>query len=114
MRYSNEPRDRIYIKCYGFLPYAKNLSSKYAQKHLEPTKKSVTDALKTASKRAIHKMAEAPGDLVENKIADKITKSAHKDQIKSKAPTQTHTNRRNSIIRNSKTHIPLEKLRRVG
>ena len=35
-------------------------------------KKSVTDSLKTASKRAIEKTAEATGDLIGNKIADKI------------------------------------------
>ena len=33
-----------------------------------------TDALKTASKRAIQNTAEETGDLIGNKIADKITK----------------------------------------
>ena len=33
---------------------------------------STTDAIKTASKRAIQKTAEATGDLIDNKIADKI------------------------------------------
>ena len=33
----------------------KNLSSKYGQKLLDSTKKSTTDAIKTASKRAIQK-----------------------------------------------------------
>ena len=36
MRYSIEPRDRIYVKGYGFLYFAKsigkNLSNKYDQK----------------------------------------------------------------------------------
>ena len=36
-------------------------------------KKSTTDAIKTASKRAIQKTAEATGDLIGNNIADKIT-----------------------------------------
>ena len=36
-------------------------------------KKSTTDAIKTASGRAIQKTAEATGDLIFNKIADKIT-----------------------------------------
>ena len=36
-------------------------------------KKSATDAIKTVSQRAIQKTAEAMGDLVGNKIADKIT-----------------------------------------
>ena len=44
-------------------------------------KKSATDAIKTASKRAIQKTAEATGDLVGNKIADKI-KSVSKKSIK--------------------------------
>ena len=77
MRYSTEPRDRIYVKGYGFLSFAKNmgksLSNKYGQKLLDSAKKSTTDAIKTASKRAIQKTAEATGDLIGNKIADKIT-----------------------------------------
>ena len=39
----------------------------------DTAKKSATDALKIASKRAIQKTAEAAGDVVGNKIADKIT-----------------------------------------
>ena len=63
MRYSIEPRD---LKRYGFLSFAKNkgthatnvaknLSNKYGQKSLDSPKKSTTDAIKTASKRAIQK-----------------------------------------------------------
>ena len=37
------------------------------------TTKVATDSIKTASKKAIHKTAEAMGDLTGNKIADKIT-----------------------------------------
>ena len=37
---------------------------------------SLTDALKTASKRAIQKTAEATCDLTGNKIADKITRAS--------------------------------------
>ena len=62
MRYSIEPRDRIYVKGYGFLSFAKNmgkiLSNKYGQKLLDSAKKSITDAIKTASKRAILNTAE--------------------------------------------------------
>ena len=36
-------------------------------------KQSATDALKTTSKRVIQKTAEAAGDLIDNKIANKIT-----------------------------------------
>ena len=59
MRYSTEQRDRTYLKGYGFLSFAKdmgkNLCNKYNQKLLDRTKKSTTDAIKTASKRAIQK-----------------------------------------------------------
>ena len=40
---------------------------------VETAKKSATDALKIAGKRAIQKTAEARGDLVGNFNADKIT-----------------------------------------
>ena len=50
----------------------KNLSGKYRQKLLDHAKQSATDALKTASKIQIHKTAEATGNLIGNKIADKI------------------------------------------
>ena len=57
MRYSIEPR--IYVKGYGFLSFAKNmgknLSNKYSQKLLDSAKKSTTDAIEIASKRAIQK-----------------------------------------------------------
>ena len=82
MRYSTEPRDRIYVKGYGFLSFAKNmgksLSNKYGQKLLDSAKKSTTDAIKTASKRATQKTAEATGDKIGNKIADKITTVSNK------------------------------------
>ena len=61
MRYSIEPRDRIYVKGYGFLSFAKNmgksLSNKYGQKILDSAKQSSADVIKTASKRAIQKTA---------------------------------------------------------
>ena len=82
MRYSIEPKDRIYVKGYGFLSLAKNmgknLSNKYSQKLLDTAKKSTRDAIKTASKRAIEKRAEATGDLIVNKTADKITNASKK------------------------------------
>ena len=82
MRYSIEPRNRIYVKGYRFLSFAKNmgksLSNKYGQTFLDSAKKSTTDAIKTALKRAIQKTAEATGDLIGNKIADKITNVSKK------------------------------------
>ena len=46
--YSIEPRDRRYVKGYGFLSFAKNvgknISNKYSQKLVDSAKKSATDA----------------------------------------------------------------------
>ena len=57
MRYSIEPRDRIYVKGNEFLSFAKNvdksLSNKCGQKPLDTAKKCTTDAIKTTSKKAI-------------------------------------------------------------
>ena len=87
MRYSIEPKDRIYVKGYVFLSFAKNmgtdLSNKYGQKLIDTAKKSTTYAIKTDSKRAIQKTAEATGDLVGNKIADKITSVSKKSSTRS-------------------------------
>ena len=56
-----------------FYLLSKTLSNKCGQKLLDSAKKSTTDVIKTASKRAIQKTAEATGGLIGNKIADKIT-----------------------------------------
>ena len=72
MRYSIEPKDKIFVKGYGFLSFAenigKNLSGEYIQELLDSAKKSTTDELKTTSKRAIQKISEATGDLIDNKL----------------------------------------------
>ena len=60
----------------------KNLSSKYGQKVFDSAKKSTTDALTTASKRAIQNTAEERGDLIGNSIADKITGASKKSSAK--------------------------------
>ena len=64
MRYSVQPRDRIFVKGYGFLFFAKNIgknigkniskifSGKYSQKLLDHAKQSATDVFKTASKKS--------------------------------------------------------------
>ena len=46
------------------------MSYKSSQKLLDSPKKSTTDAIKIASKRAIEKIAEVTGDLIRNKITD--------------------------------------------
>ena len=78
MRYSLEPGDRIYVKGYGFTSFARSLSNTYGKKLVDTAKKSATDVIKTASKRGIQKTVEATGDLIGNKIADKITSASKK------------------------------------
>ena len=56
----------------------KYLRYKFGQKLLNSAEKSTTDVIKTASKRAIQKTAEATCDLIGNKIADKITSVSKK------------------------------------
>ena len=82
MGYLIEPRDRVYVKGYGFMSFPRSMSNKYGKKLVDTAKKSATDAIKTVSKRAIQKTAEATGDLVGNKIADKITSVSKKSTKK--------------------------------
>ena len=83
MRYSTEPRFRKYVKGYGFLSFAKKIGNKYGKKIMDTATKTGIDAVKTASKRVVQKTAEAIGDLIRKKIADKIT-SIGKPQEKEK------------------------------
>ena len=105
MRYSIEPRDIIYVilvKGYGFLSFAKNmgksLSNKYGQKRFDSAKKSTTDAIKTTSKKAIQKTEEATGDLIGNKIADKII-SVSKKPAKELANDETEEDLERATIK---------------
>ena len=80
------------------------MSSKYSQKLLDHAKQSATEALKTTSKRVIQKTAEANGDLIGNKIANRITKvSKNSDKI---IQRQLHMN---MINRHIKKDIYLQK-----
>ena len=98
MRYSIEPRERRYIKRYGFLSFAKNFGNKYGKKLMNTAKKTGTnfnskyskkltdtaikagkDLATIAGKKLVHKSAKATGDLIGNKIADKITAKPSKN-----------------------------------
>ena len=62
-RYSFQPSDRIFVKDYGFLSFAKNmgknigknisksLNSKYSQKYLNHVKQFATDAFKKSNSK---------------------------------------------------------------
>ena len=85
-RYSIQPRDRIFVKSYRFLPFTRNIgenigknlnknwSSKCSQTRLHHAKQLAADAPKSYSKRGIQKTVEATGDLIGNKIVNRITK----------------------------------------
>ena len=59
MRYSIELRDRIYVKDYGFLSFAKNmvksLSNKHGQKLFDSAKKSTARCNKNSIKKSSSK-----------------------------------------------------------
>ena len=111
MRYSVQPRVRIFVKGYGFLSFTKNLgksigkdinknlSGKYSQKLLDYAKQSATDAFKTASKRAIQKSVEAAGNLTNDKIANRITGVLkNSQQNNSETVANEHGKERQKII----------------
>ena len=73
MRYSIEPRERRYVKGYGFMSFARNFSDKYG-KSLRDASKTFA---KTAGKEILKETAKATGDLIGSKIANKITAKPH-------------------------------------
>ena len=117
MRYSLEPTYRKYVQCYSFLLFARNFgdkygkklmdtatkvgTSKYVKKIIDITKKQGGEFAKKAGKRIIQKSAEATGDLMGNKIADKITslgKSKNKEKETSEEKIIIPPEKRQQII----------------
>ena len=95
MRYSLEPHYRRYVQGQGFMSFARNIGNKYGKKIFDKSldvsnsmKKNYgrkildnslsagKDFAKIAGKKVLTKSAEATGDLIGNKIADRITKTA--------------------------------------
>ena len=118
MKYSIEPKDKIFVKGHGFLSFAKNigknLGNKYSQKLLDSSKKSTTDAIKTALKRALQKTTEATGDLIGNKIADKITSvSKSSKELHSKELHLQNNDANNEIVVPKERYISSEKRQQI-
>ena len=101
MRYSLEPSYRIYVQGQGFMSFAKDIenkygrklfdksidvgkkmSNKYGRKILDKSMDACKDFAKIAGKKVLTKSAEATGDLIGNKIADRITKSSRNKEQK--------------------------------
>ena len=94
MRYSLEPHYRRYVQGQGFMSFARHIENKYNKKMfdksldvgksmkkkcgikiLDNSLSAGKDFAKIADKKILTKSAEATGDLIGNKIADRITKS---------------------------------------
>ena len=95
MRYSLEAHYRRYVQGQGFMSFARNIGNKYrrkifdksldigksmkkrfGKKILDNSVSAGKDFAKIAGKRNLTKSAVATGDLIGNKIADRITKIA--------------------------------------
>ena len=74
MRYSLEPRTRKHVKGYGFLSFARKCKKQLLDTEL--------DALKTVSRKVVHKSAEATGEFLGNKITDAVAKSNNNKIVK--------------------------------
>ena len=85
MRSSNEPRERRYVKGYGFMSFARNFSDKYSKSLMDKGIDLGKKFAKTAGKKILKETAKATGDLIGNKIADKImakpSKKSHGEVI---------------------------------
>ena len=81
MRYSIEPRERRFVKGYGFMSFVRNSNDKYSKSLMDVSKTFA----KTAGKKILKETEKATGDLIGNKIADKITtkpsKKSHDEVI---------------------------------
>ena len=109
MRYSLEPHYRRYVQGQGFMSFARNIGNKYGKsmissknvrkifdksldvgKSMKKNGKKILynslsagkDFAKIAGKKVLTKSAEATGDLIGNKIADRKTKSARNKEEK--------------------------------
>ena len=115
MRHSLEPEYRKYVKGYGFLSFSRNFGDKYGKsiinsknvkKLMDGATNTSKDFAKIAGKKIIHKSAEATGDLVVNKIADKITSVGKPRSKKEKDET-------NIMEETTKIYIPPEKRKQI-
>ena len=80
MRYSNEPRERRFVKGYGFMSFTRNFSDKCSKSLMDKGIDVSKKFAKTAGKKTLKETAKATGDLIGNKIADKITSASKKSQ----------------------------------
>ena len=92
MRYSIEPRERRYVKGYGFLSFARNFSDKYSKSLMNKRIDVSKQFAKTAGKKILKETAKETGDLIGNKIANKITSASKKshDEVNNEIPKERY------------------------
>ena len=80
MRYSIEPRERRYVKGYGYMSFAINFNDKYG-KSLRDASKTFA---KTAGKEILKETAKATGDLIGSKLLIRLRQSLQKNHSQMK------------------------------
>ena len=138
MRHSLKPEYRKYVKGFGFLSFAQNFRDKYGKKLMNTAIKSRTNfnskygkkltdtAIKTgkdfatiAGKKIFHKSAEPTGDLIRNKIADKITSMGRSKELGSavgpavKPRSKKEKDEMNIMEETKEIYIPPEKRKQI-
>ena len=103
MRYSIEPKERRFVKGYGFMSFARNFSDKYSKSLMDKGIDVSKTFAKTAGKKILKETAKATRDLIGNKIADKITSASKKsqsDEVNNEIPKERYIspNKRQGII----------------
>ena len=90
MRYSIEPRERRYVKGYGFMSFARNFSDKYS-KSLMDKGIDLSKTFAKTGKKILKKTAKATGDIIGNTTADKITAKPHnEDEVNNEIPKERY------------------------
>ena len=101
MKYSLEPSYRKYVHRHGYMSFARNIGNKYGKKLFDKSidvgksmkkkygKKILDNSIsagkdfaKISGKNVLTKSVEATGDLMGNKIADRITKNTRNKEQK--------------------------------
>ena len=103
MHYSIDAKERRYVKGYGFVSFARNFSDKYSKSLMDKGIDVSKTFAKTAGKKILKETAKATGDLIVNKIADKITRASKKsqsDEVNNEIPKERYIspNKRQRII----------------
>ena len=134
MRHSLEPEYRKYVK--GFLSFVRKFGDEYGKKLMNTAiktganfnstygKKLTDTAIKTgkdfatiAIKKIVHKSAEATGDLIGNKIADKITSMGRSKELGSAVGPAVKPRRKkdetNIMEETQEIYIPPEKRKQI-